>query len=235
MTDQDPRKTFRLRSFVRRDGRRTVAQERAHEMYWPQFGLDVANGLLDMTTLFKRDAKRFLEIGFGSGQSLIEAARLHPDCDFIGIETHKPGIGALCLGIETHALTNVRIYYADAIDVLEKCIPNQSLDGISIFFPDPWQKRKHHARRLIQIPLLKMLVDKLKPAGELHLATDWDDYATHMMRVLESEPRIQNKAGEHAFSERSWRRPIVTKFERRAIREGRTIHELQWQKIHVVK
>lgn len=229
MTNDLP-KPFRLKSFVRRDGRYTKAQARAHDHCWPRFGLSLSQGLLNFSTIFQKEAPIYLEIGFGSGQSLIELAKNHPDKHFIGIETHKPGIGALCLGIETHELTNLRIFYEDAVEVLEQCIPHNSLDGISLFFPDPWQKRKHHARRLIQVPFLNLLIDKLKLSGDLHLATDWEDYAVHMLRVLSQVPRLQNTESDNTFSARSWRRPIVTKFERRAINEGRAIREMQWQK-----
>lgn len=223
-------KNFRIRSFVRRDGRRTAAQDRAYAALAPHFVLGVANGLLDHQEIFGRDAPRLLEIGFGSGVSLIALAKANPDKDFIGVETHKPGIGALLLGIETHTLTNLRVYYADVIDVLEQCIPDNNLDGIQIFFPDPWQKRRHHMRRLIQPDFIKLVVRKLKEAGTLHLATDWDDYSKHMLHVVSQEEQLVNLAGINQFAERSPYRPVLTKFERRATREGRKVWELQLQK-----
>lgn len=226
-----PQKTFRLRSFVRRDGRRTVAQERAQADLWPRFGLEISNGLVDMQASFARQAPRYLEIGFGSGVSLLAIAKEQPDKDFIGVETHKPGIGALFLGIQTDALTNLRVFYGDVIDVLEKCIPDNSLDGVQIFFPDPWQKRRHHARRLIQPEFVKLIVQKLKMNGTLHLATDWEDYSRHMMIVVSEEKQLMNLAGPNQFADRSPYRPILTKFERRAEREGRDVWDLQLQKI----
>jgi tRNA (guanine-N7-)-methyltransferase len=220
----------RLRSFVRRDGRITAAQEHARIELWPQIGLD-QNDTLNYQHHFGREAPRFLEIGFGSGQSLLALAKASPDKDFIGAETHKPGIGALCLGIKQEKLTNLRIFYGDVNELLEKCIPNASLDGIQIFFPDPWPKRRHHARRLIQPPFVKLLVEKLKINGTLHLATDWEDYAIHMSRVLSQEIQLENRAGINQFAERSPYRPILTKFERRAEREGRKVWELNLRRI----
>jgi tRNA (guanine-N7-)-methyltransferase len=224
-------KSFRIRSFVRRDGRRTEAQERAYAALWPQFGLVVEDGWIQYDTQFGRQAPRFLEIGFGSGQSLLALAKAHPEIDFIGVETHKPGVGALFLGIQQENLTNIRVYYQDVIDVLEKAIPEASLDGVQIFFPDPWPKRRHHQRRLIQPAFIRLVVTKLKPGGLLYLATDWEDYAKHMMRVLSQETGLENKAGVNQFAERSPHRPILTKFERRALREGRQICELNFKKL----
>jgi tRNA (guanine-N7-)-methyltransferase len=225
------RKLFRLRSFVRRDSRLTAAQERAQAALSPTFGIEVTDQPFDFKTLFGREAKTFLEIGFGSGLSLLAVAKLQPENNFIGVETHKPGIGALYLGIQADELTNIRVCYADVIDVLEKSIPNNSLDGVQIFFPDPWPKRRHHARRLIQPAFLKLVVSKLKQGGVLHLATDWEDYATHMLTVVTQEKTLKNLAGEGQFAARSSQRPVVTKFEQRAEKEGRLIRELQLEKI----
>jgi tRNA (guanine-N7-)-methyltransferase len=218
-------KTFRIRSYVPR-GRRTEAQERAYAELWPQFGLEIENGLLDLANTFGREAPTYLEPGFGSGQSLLAIAKAKPECNFIGVETHQPGIGAILMGIQAEELANLRIYYGDVIDVLEKCIPVQSLSGVQIFFPDPWQKRRHHQRRLIQSQFLKLLIERLKTGGMLHLATDWEDYARDMRRVLSEEPALSQFSGE-----RSPHRPILTKFETRAIREGRQIWDMQTVKM----
>lgn len=223
-----PDQAFRIRSFVRRSGRRTEAQERAHEALWPQFGLTVGAGLLDLEACFGREAERFLEIGFGMGQSLLAIAKAAPDKDFIGVETHRSGIGSLLLGVEQAALTNLRVYDADVVDVLAKCIPDASLAGVQLFFPDPWQKRRHHARRLIQADFINTLATKLKPGGELHLATDWEDYAIYMMRIMAKADNFINLAGIHAYAARSPFRPILTKFEKRALREGRQIWDMQF-------
>lgn len=225
-----PPKHFRIRSFVRRDSRKTAAQERAYKTLWPRFGLTIEEGVVDYAQLFGRDAPCYLEIGFGTGQSLLALAKNMPEKNFIGVETHKPGVGALLLGVEQENLSNIRLYNQDAVDVLEKCIPPASLDGAQLFFPDPWPKRRHHERRLIQPAFVRLLGDKLKPGGILYLATDWEDYAKHMMQVLSAEPALYNTAGEGQFATRSPHRPIVTKFERRAEKEQRMIRELCFKK-----
>lgn len=225
MSNTSPK--FRLRSYVPR-GRRTDAQERAHAELWPQFGLTIEDKALDYQQVFAREAGTFLEIGFGSGHSLLALAEAQPDQNFIGVETHQPGIGALLMGMQARQLTNIRIYYGDVIDALEKSIPQNSLDGVQIFFPDPWPKRCHHKRRLIQPEFIKLIVSRLKSGGILHLATDWDDYAQHMRQVVTGESGLTNIAGAGQFSaQRSSQRPIVTKFENRALKEGRSIWELQ--------
>jgi len=220
---------LRLRSYVPR-GRRTSAQEKAYAACWPQIGLSIETGEIHYPTVFGCDAPCFLEIGFGSGLSLLALAKAKPDCHFIGVETHQPGIGALCMGIIANQLSNVRIFYQDVIDVLEKAIPPASLDGIQIFFPDPWPKRRHHERRLIQPEFITLAVGRLKPGGVIHLATDWEDYAKHMMQVVSRESQLINTQGTYTFSDRSPQRPVVTKFENRALREGRKIWELQFEK-----
>ncbi len=222
-----PPNKFRIRSFVRRDSRLTGAQERAYEELWPRFGLSLERGVIDFARVFDKDTPVLLEIGFGMGQSLLAAAMAYPDKNFIGIETHKPGVGALLLGMQLNNVNNIRIFHTDVIDVLEKCIPDASLSGVQIFFPDPWPKRKHHPRRLIQPDFIKLILRKLKPEAELHLATDWEDYAKHMMKVVSAEAGLVNVAGAGQFAERSCYRPIISKFENRAIREGRKIWELR--------
>lgn len=220
----------RVRSFVRRDGRMTQAQEHALTTQWPQFGLTLENKFIDFNAIFQREAPRILEIGFGSGISLVTMAQAHPEQDFIGIETHKPGIGALLMAIESQQINNIRIFYADAVEVMKQCIPDNSLDVIQIFFPDPWPKRKHHKRRLIQLEFVNLIVPKLKTGGMLHLATDWEDYAKEMMQVLSAIKDLQNSAGVGNYAERSSQRPVITKFEQRGTRSGRAIWELQFIK-----
>jgi tRNA (guanine-N7-)-methyltransferase len=222
--------SFRLRSFVRRGGRGTQAQARAQDVYFPQFGLQVSDGLLQYDQVFGRCAPCFLEIGFGDGQSLLAVASARPESNFIGVEMHQSGIGSLFLGMQLKQATNIRVYEADVVDVLASCIPKESLAGAQIFFPDPWPKRRHHARRLIQPDFVAKIAEKLKKEAILHLATDWEDYASHMMRILSTESRLINLAGPHQYSERSPYRPIITKFEKRAMREGRPIWDLQFMK-----
>jgi tRNA (guanine-N7-)-methyltransferase len=215
----------RVRSFVRRDGRMTDGQKRAFEVVWPRVGLEIKNGLLTLAA----DKKYILEIGFGSGYSLLEMAKSHPEQNFIAIETHKPGVGTLMAEMEVHQVNNIQIYYADAVEVLKECIPDASMDVIQLFFPDPWPKRKHHKRRLIQSEFVELIATKLKPNGALHLATDWQHYAEHMMKVLTGSS-LKNSVGEGEYSNRSAHRPVITKFELRGQQSGRAIWELQFVK-----
>jgi len=220
----------RIRSFVRRDGRMTPAQQRAHAMYWPEFGLDVENGLVDLQKVFGRLAPCVLEIGFGTGHSLLDAAVRCPEHDFLGVETHLPGIGTLLSGIGRDGVGNIRIFHAEVVGVLAECIPDASLAGIQVFFPDPWPKRRHHKRRLIQPAFVEQMVNKLSLAGVLHLATDWEDYAVQMMRVLSGCSRLCNLAGVGQYASRSAGRGLVTRFEARAGVAGRAVFELQFVK-----
>lgn len=220
----------KIRSFVRRDGRLTDGQREALKTLWPTFGLSLENGCISLADIFQREAPSVLEIGFGSGYSLLEAAIAQPENNFIGIEMHQPGIGSLLAGIAAHQLQNIRIYYADAVEVLEKCIPDQSLDIVQIFFSDPWPKRRHHKRRLIQTPFMNLVIRKLKMGGTVHLATDWEDYAKQMMEVLSDIPELENLAGVNQYANRSKQRPVVTKFESRGQRSGRVIWELQFSR-----
>lgn len=220
----------RVRSFVPRNGRITPGQQQAFATQWSQFGLKLADGMLDYQMQFKRNAPCRLEIGFGMGQSLLAYAKEHRDENLIGIEAHIPGIGALLLGIQMAGLENIRVFNGDAIDILKGCIPDSSLESIHIFFPDPWPKRRHHQRRIIQADNVKLMLQKLMPKGQLHLATDWQDYAAQMMQVLSQEEQLVNLASPHQFAMRSPFRPIVTKFERRALSDKRQIWELQFAK-----
>lgn len=223
------KKFFRhIRSFVRRDGRMTESQKRAFDELWPRVGLKLEDGLVDFSKTFQREAQRVLEIGFGSGMSLLAMAKEHPEKDFIGIETYRPGVGSLILGMSLQEINNIRVYYADAVEVLEKCIPEKSLDVVQLFFPDPWPKRRHHKRRLIQPSFVNLVASRLKPQGTLHLATDWEDYAKEMMKVLSSTDEFVNLAGQGQYSNRSTHRPVITKFEARGHESGRQIWELQF-------
>lgn len=218
----------KIRSFVRRDGRMTDAQRRALQEYWPIIGLSRESGILDYSKAFGREAAHVLEIGFGSGYSLLAAAKAHPEHDFIGIETHQPGVGNLLLNISLEKVNNIRVYYADAVEVLQQCIPDASLEVVQIFFPDPWPKRRHHKRRLIQPEFVNLLATKLKKGGALHMATDWEDYGKQMMAVLSASPHYVNPFGENHYATRSSQRPLTTKFEKRGEMAGRKTWELQF-------
>lgn len=221
--------TNRLKSYICH-GRATPGQKRILQGYWAQSGIVYPKEIIDFTELFGRDAPLIIEIGFGFGHSLLAVAKQNPQNNYIGIEAHRPGIGSICMGIEQEQLTNLRIIQSDAVEVLEKCVLNGLLSGIQIFFPDPWPKRRHRPRRLIQPEFIKLIVQKLKCGGEIHLATDWQDYAEHMMKVLSDEAQLMNAAGIGQYAQRSSARPVITKYEAKAIREKRNIADLHFIK-----
>lgn len=223
MTEVPPLRT--IRSFVRREGRMTDAQHRALETLWPKYGLDPGAGPLDLDASFGRRAPRLLEIGFGMGDALLEMAERHPENDYLGIEVHRPGVGRLFARLEEKGLRNVRVICADAVEVLRKAIPDASLDVVYLFFPDPWPKKRHHKRRIVQPPFVALLGQKLIHGGVLHMATDWEGYAQHMLAVLSAAPGFVNTAGPGAFTLRPGERPM-TKFERRGERLGHPVRDL---------
>lgn len=224
-------KNFRIRSFVGRNSRTTNAQAYAREQLWSRYGLDVSDSPLKLETVFGNPNPCFLEIGFGMGQTLLAAAKLFPDLNFIGVEPHQPGVGSLLMHAELSQVNNLRVFNADVIDVLQKSISDGCLSGMQIFFPDPWQKRRHHERRLVQPEFLSLAARKLQNQATLHLATDWEDYAMHMMKVLSDATQFKNVAGVGEYALRSPYRPVISKFEQRAIREGRSIWEFQFLKV----
>jgi tRNA (guanine-N7-)-methyltransferase len=203
----------------------TPAQQRAYEAGWQRWGLEYADGMQDLDAVFGRVAPRVLEIGFGMGQSLLEMAMAEPGADFIGVEVHTPGVGKLLHGVEERCVENIRVYCHDAVEVLRDCIPGNSLDAVQIFFPDPWHKKRHHKRRLIQPPFVALLTPRLKPGGRLHLATDWENYAEQMMEVLSDAEGLTNTAGPGRFAPRPESRPL-TKFELRGERLGHGVWDL---------
>lgn len=210
-----------IRSFVKREGRLTPSQARALEELWPQFGVDYAVGQLDLDALFGRPAagKRVLEIGFGNGEVLAGLASDNPRNDYLGIEVHRPGVGHLLLLIEKLGLTNVRISRHDAVEVLQHQLAPDCLDGVLLYFPDPWPKKRHHKRRIVQPAFVELVARRIKPGGLFHLATDWENYAEQMLEVVDACGRFENMAGQGHYSERPDSRP-VTKFERRGRRLG---------------
>lgn len=214
-----------IRSFVRREGRITHAQERALVEFWGRFGVEVGSVLLNPLTLFGRHAPLILEIGFGDGESLVAMATAHPDWDYLGIEAHRPGIGHLLLRAAALQLNNLRVLCADAMEVVEQRLPDECLDRIQIFFPDPWPKTRHHKRRLVQAQQIALLVRKLKPLGQLHVATDCEDYACSMLSLLNATPDLVNTADGGGFALRPTERPL-TKFEQRGQRLGHVIRDL---------
>ncbi|HEY0562907.1 MAG TPA: tRNA (guanosine(46)-N7)-methyltransferase TrmB [Methylophilus sp.] len=219
----------RIRSFVLRQGRLTKGQERALATVWPQFGVDYVEQALDLNALFGRDtSKKILEIGFGMGESTAKIAQTLPDCDFLAVEVHTPGVGSLLKLIEEQALTNIRIVQHDAVEVLQKMVADHSLDGVHIFFPDPWHKKRHHKRRLIQAEFIQLLSTKLKVGAYIHVATDWQEYAEWVLEVLKGEATLKNTAQDYA--EKPSYRPL-TKFENRGIKLGHGVWDLVFTRI----
>jgi tRNA (guanine-N7-)-methyltransferase len=216
-----------VRSFVRREGRLSSGQQRALDTLWDRYGVDASPGLLDLDKLFRRGAPRILEIGFGNGESLTTMAQARSDADFLGIEVHRPGVGHLLMRIESLGLSNLRVLCVDAVEVLARQLPDTSLNRIQVFFPDPWPKHRHHKRRLIQPDFVALLARKLKPGAHLHLATDWEAYALHMLAVLEAAEGFVNTASK--FAERPDYRPL-TKFERRGLSLGHAVWDLLFQR-----
>lgn len=219
-----------IRSYVIRGGRMTPGQKNAFERYWPDFGLSLFAGRLDNERCFGRQAPTVLEIGFGMGDSLFTMAQEQADTNFIGIEVHPPGVGSLINNAGKAGLSNIKVYMADAIDVLDDCIADQSLDRFQLYFPDPWHKKKHNKRRIVQLPFMQTIYNKLKPEGVIHMATDWEPYAQHMMEVLTLLPGVENMAGQYLFSPRPDFRP-VTKFEKRGERLGHGVWDLMFRKV----
>ncbi|MDX1490969.1 MAG: tRNA (guanosine(46)-N7)-methyltransferase TrmB [Pseudohongiellaceae bacterium] len=219
-----------IRSYVIRGGRLTAAQEYALEHFWPKYGIDDTQSEQDLTSLFPKQAPIVMEIGFGMGDSLLEMAKTNPDKNFIGIEVHRPGVGKLLHEIAANELSNLRIWCHDAKEILARCIPDQSLAAVQIFFPDPWHKKKHNKRRIVQLPFMALIATKLSAGGYVHMATDWVPYAEHMMEVLSAAKDYENAAGEGQYS-LDTQRPI-TKFEKRGHRLGHEVHDLIFKKIN---
>ncbi|MBN2866761.1 MAG: tRNA (guanosine(46)-N7)-methyltransferase TrmB [Thiotrichales bacterium] len=221
----------RIKSFVLRQGRMSQSQQRSMENNWPKFGLDVEGELLDFDAVFGREgAPTIVEIGFGMGASLAAMAEANPQQNYIGIEVHRPGVGALLKLIEEKGLTNIRVFNHDAIEVLEKRIPKNSLAGVYLFFPDPWHKKRHNKRRIVQAEFAKFLASHIKPGGHFHMATDWEDYAEHMMEVMSAAPDYKNTQKDNAYTPRPDYRPL-TKFEARGHRLGHGVWDLIFEKI----
>ncbi len=214
-----------VRSYVRRSGRLTEGQAGALELLWPRFGVEPDNTLLDYQKLFERNAPTFVEIGFGMGQSLVEMAMQRPQHNFIGVEVHQPGVGSLLCQIKQFKLENIRVISADAVKVMSSAIPLDSLGGVYLFFPDPWHKRRHHKRRIVQAAFVDTIVRRIKPGGIFHMATDWQSYAEQMLCVAEGCEQLSNLAGKGNFNPDAGGR-VETKFERRGLRLGHGIWDL---------
>ena len=216
-----------IRSYVLRQGRVSNAQQRCRDTLMPQYGIPYATQPLDFDTTFGRDAPRILEIGFGMGETTAAIAEAHPHNDYLAIEVHTPGVGSLLKQIKERQLGNIRIIQHDAVKVLRDMLADSVLGGAHIFFPDPWHKARHNKRRLIQPPFVAQLVQKLKPGGYIHVATDWQDYAEQVLAVLSADPLLENTAVDYA--PRPDYRPL-TKFEQRGLRLGHGVWDLVFRR-----
>ena len=226
MNSTDPSQRLRpVRSYVIRGGRLTTGQQRALDDLYPLWGVPDGDEPLDFDALFGRKAERILEIGFGNGESTWRMAKEEPDRDFIGVEVHPPGVGRLLLALEAEEVTNVRVWLGDAVDFLEQRITEASLAGIRIYFPDPWHKKRHHKRRLIQPDFVALLASRLAPGGILHLATDWVPYAEHMLEVLQAAHGFVNQSPDGDYCPQPAWRPH-TKYEARGDRLGHETRDL---------
>ncbi len=231
MTDNDtPARPHRpIRSFVRRAGRLTVSQQRALDELWPELGLEFNPAPLDIESLFGRKAAVILEIGFGNGDSLVAQAAASPGKNFIGIEVHDPGIGHCLIKAREAGISNLRLIAHDAIEVLEEQIPEASLERINLYFPDPWPKKRHHKRRIVQPRFLDLCECLLEAGGALHIATDWADYAEHIDEIFAADARFTCTDRREHDGDDPLERPM-TKFEQRGLREGNRIHDWKFQK-----
>jgi tRNA (guanine-N7-)-methyltransferase len=217
-----------IKSYVLRQGRLTRGQQQALDQLWPVYGIDFKAERLDFDTLFNRPAAIILEVGFGNGDSLVQQAASNPQNNYLGIEVHRPGVGRLLHLAGNAGITNIRVINHDAVEVLQLQIPDQSLDRVQLFFPDPWHKKRHHKRRIVKAEFIRLIHQKLKPGGQFHLATDWQDYAEHMLAEMEQAKGFSNTSGKGNYAENT-DRPL-TKFEQRGQRLGHGIWDLIYRK-----
>jgi tRNA (guanine-N7-)-methyltransferase len=219
-----------VRSFVRRTGRITPAQGRALDELWPVFGIEYSADLLNLDEVFGRAAERILEIGFGNGESLVQEAAARPEIDFLGIEVHEPGIGHCLIAAHDRGLTNLRIIKHDAVEVLQQQLADGALERINLYFPDPWPKKRHRKRRLVQAAFLRLAASKLAAGGTLQIATDWENYAEHIDELIAGSPEF-TLAERHVHDDESAAPDRqTTKFERRGLRQGHNIWDWRLSK-----
>ena len=219
-----------IRSFVRRAGRLTAPQQKALVELWPEYGLDFAEELVDFADVFRNKADVCLEIGFGNGDTLVKQAREHPQWNFVGIEVHEPGVGHCLIAARQAGIENLRLLVHDAIDVLQQQLPLHSLSRINLYFPDPWPKKRHHTRRIVQPSFLELCADRLEPGGSLHVATDWANYAEHIDGVLGASDRFEVSERREHGGDRPLDRPR-TKFEQRGLRKGHRIWDWRFERL----
>jgi len=217
-----------IRSFVRRAGRLTPSQQRALDELWPDFGVDYERAVLDLDELFGRKAPRVLEIGFGNGETLVQQASENPETDYLGIEVHEPGVGHCLIAARDAGISNLKLITHDAIDVLQQ-LPPASLQRINLYFPDPWPKKRHHKRRIVQPSFITSCADLLVPSGSLHVATDWANYAEHIDAALSKSTLFTCSERREHEGDEPLDRPI-TKFERRGLKRGHHIWDWRFEK-----
>lgn len=218
-----------IKSYVVRSGRMTPGQEKAFAESWSRYGVEANGQILDFEQLFGRQAPVILEIGFGMGDSLIEMASRYPENNYLGIEVHKPGVGRLLGNISERALTNLMVMQFDAVEVLKKQIPDAALSAVYLFFPDPWHKKRHHKRRIVQDDFVQLIKQKLANQGHFHMATDWEHYACQMLETMKKAQGFKNTARDGEYIPRPDYRPI-TKFERRGERLGHGVWDIMFEK-----
>ncbi len=219
-----------VRSFVVRAGRMTAAQERAWTELWPRYGVETGDSALDFTGLFGRAAATTVEIGCGNGETLVALAAAHPDRNYLGIEVHRPGVGHLLLRANELGVGNLRIICRDAVEVMRGCVPEASLDEVLLYFPDPWPKKRHHKRRIVQPAFVSLVASRLRVGGMLRMATDWEHYAVQMLEVAGACPWLENESASRDYVPRPDSRP-VTRFERRGQRLGHGTWDLCFRRI----
>ncbi|MFT4940371.1 MAG: tRNA (guanine-N7-)-methyltransferase [Paraglaciecola sp.] len=220
----------KIQSFVLREGRLTAGQAKALEQYWPTMGLEHSAGLQDFKQTFARSAPIIMEIGFGMGKSLVEMALNEPEKDFVGIEVHRPGVGACLAAAAEQDISNLRVYAHDAVEILADCIGDASLARMQLFFPDPWHKTRHHKRRIVQPEFAQKLRTKLAVGGVFHMATDWQNYAEHMLEVMSQAPGYKNLSVTGDYVPRPEQRPL-TKFEQRGQSLGHGVWDLMFERV----
>jgi len=228
--DENGRPLRRIRSFVRRQGRLTKGQQQALDTLWPVMGVEYQPEPIDLVALFGREAPVTLEIGFGMGASLVTMAHNTPHQNFLGIEVHAPGVGACLAAAKEADVQNLRVMCHDAVEVLEKMIPDNSLRMVQLFFPDPWHKARHNKRRIVQVPFAELVMRKLKLGGVFHMATDWEAYAEHMLEVMNSIDGYRNQSEQQNYVPRPETRPL-TKFEQRGQRLGHGVWDLMFERV----
>lgn len=219
-----------VKSFVKREGRLTKGQQAALDAHWPTMGLEHQSGLVDFANLFGNNNPVTLEIGFGMGASLVEMATNDPQRNFVGIEVHLPGVGACLSAAHEAKVENLKVYEHDAVEIFKDCLVEESLDRVQLFFPDPWHKKRHHKRRIVQAQFVEMVRSKLAIGGIFHMATDWENYAEHMIEVMNEAPGFENIATSGDYVERPDSRPL-TKFEQRGHRLGHGVWDIMFKRV----